>query len=41
MEFIGWLIATVLGVVAIAIANSAKRQAVSAEDEVQHLRIAL
>jgi len=41
MEFFGWLIATVLGVVAIAIANGAKRQAVSAEDEVQHLRIAL
>src|SRR5436305_14868446 len=40
MEFFA-LLTTVLGIVAIAIANGAKRKAATTEDEVQHLRIAL
>src|SRR4051794_20220665 len=41
MEFFVWLLATVLGVIALVSAKDAKRRATSAEDETQHLRIAL
>ena len=41
MEFFGFLIASVLGIIAIIFANDAKKQAANAQDEAQHLRIAL
>jgi uncharacterized membrane protein len=41
MEFVGFLLASVLGIVAISIANGANKRAAIAEDEAQHLRIAL
>jgi len=41
MAFVGWLFATVISVIAFVVANSAKKNAQNAEEEVRHLRIAL